>query len=637
MKTKALLHKVILVVIIAAFAALAAAIAVYAIVTFHNNAYANDSLELTTPKSGDVVNVVVGSEIKFEDKGVCIPDKENSTQNDSGKASKIVSTDTLDGKIDAKETGEVDALYISAGETVSFKINVVDSFALDSNFEIYGASGDAKVIQIPVVDLTDDVDIKLLSDNLDGKTSNAKLVKVDTQENALQVQVEDFGTHKLTFCADDTENFDVKVEYSPYKISEKYLLTYKGQKTKLEIYGADEDDSIAQNVDKNDKAAEKAETNEGEAAKSGSANEDDSAAEAGSAAEDEAAAEGNKTAENNSVAEDEKAVKTTAKNATKTKQTVKWSSSDKSVAKVSKTGKVTAKGLGKCTITAKIGKKTYKCKIESTYKGACKAIKNAVEDFDSTLEYSQDKRMEKDYRDCSSFVSRCYWDSSLGREIFAIGGEDGKNWAYNAASQASWFASRGSCLATSAISIDQLLPGDIIYYQTNYAGENDEYLHIDHCGLYIGQGKVLNTGGSGGKGTIGYRGTSVDQESNIRFIARPYATGLAAVDSNEINLYLSKVGSHSKKLGASISTSNAYASSFGWSSSNTKVASVSSSGYVKAKKKGSATITATYGEKKFKIKVNVHGKLEKSKKHKHASQGSKKHKQQAHNNKEKED
>ena len=579
MKTKTLLHKVILVAIIVA---LAAAIAVYAIVTFHNNAYASDSLELTTPKSGDVVNVVVGSEIKFEDKGVCIPDKENSTQNDSGKTSKIVSTDTLDGKIDAKETGEVEALYISAGETVSFKINVVDSFALDSNFEIYGSNGDAKVVQIPVVNLTDDVDVKLLSDVLDGKASNAKLVKVDTQENALQVQVEDFGTHKLTFCVDGTENFDVKVEYSPYKISEKYLLTYKGEKTKLEIYGADEDDSIAQNTENNDKADEETE-----------ANEEDSA----------------------------------AKNATKAKQIVKWSSSDKSVAKVSKTGKVTAKGLGRCTITAKVGKKTYKCKVESTYKGAYQAVKNAMEDFDKELIYSQEKRMDEDYRDCSSFVSRCYWDSSLGREIFAIGGEDGKKWAYNAASQASWFASRGSCLATSAISIDQLLPGDIIYYQTNYDGENDEYLHIDHCGLYVGQGKVLNTGGVGGKGTIGYRKTSVDQESNICFIARPYATGLAAVDSSEINLYLSKVGSHSKKLGANISTSNAYASSFSWSSSNTNVASVSSSGYVKAKKKGSATITATYGEKKFKIKVNVHGKLEKSKKHKHKS----------HNKKEKED
>ncbi|MBR5939610.1 Ig-like domain-containing protein, partial [Candidatus Saccharibacteria bacterium] len=42
---------------------------------------------------------------------------------------------------------------------------------------------------------------------------------------------------------------------------------------------------------------------------------------------------------------------------------VKWSSSDKKVAKVSSTGKVTGKKPGKATIKAKVGSKTYKCKV----------------------------------------------------------------------------------------------------------------------------------------------------------------------------------------------------------------------------------------------------------------------------------
>ena len=46
-----------------------------------------------------------------------------------------------------------------------------------------------------------------------------------------------------------------------------------------------------------------------------------------------------------------------------TKAKVKWSSSKKSIATVNKKGKVTAKKPGKATITAKIGKKKYKCKI----------------------------------------------------------------------------------------------------------------------------------------------------------------------------------------------------------------------------------------------------------------------------------
>ena len=42
-----------------------------------------------------------------------------------------------------------------------------------------------------------------------------------------------------------------------------------------------------------------------------------------------------------------------------------------------------------------------------------------------------------------------------------------------------------------------------------------------------------------------------------------------------------------------------------WSTSNKKVATVSSKGKVKGKKKGSATITAKVGKKKYKCKVTV--------------------------------
>ena len=50
-----------------------------------------------------------------------------------------------------------------------------------------------------------------------------------------------------------------------------------------------------------------------------------------------------------------------------TKKKVKWSSSNKSVATVSSKGKVKAKKVGKATITAKVAKKSLKCKI--TVKG----------------------------------------------------------------------------------------------------------------------------------------------------------------------------------------------------------------------------------------------------------------------------
>jgi len=45
------------------------------------------------------------------------------------------------------------------------------------------------------------------------------------------------------------------------------------------------------------------------------------------------------------------------------KKKVKWSSSNKNVAAVSKKGKVTGRKEGKATITAKVEKKKYKCKV----------------------------------------------------------------------------------------------------------------------------------------------------------------------------------------------------------------------------------------------------------------------------------
>lgn len=48
---------------------------------------------------------------------------------------------------------------------------------------------------------------------------------------------------------------------------------------------------------------------------------------------------------------------------TGTKSKITWSSSNKKVAAVSQKGKVTAKKAGSATITAKAGKKLFKCKI----------------------------------------------------------------------------------------------------------------------------------------------------------------------------------------------------------------------------------------------------------------------------------
>ena len=55
--------------------------------------------------------------------------------------------------------------------------------------------------------------------------------------------------------------------------------------------------------------------------------------------------------------------KTTTLKLKGTKQKIKWSSSNKTIATVSSKGKVKAKKAGTATITAKVGKKKYKCKV----------------------------------------------------------------------------------------------------------------------------------------------------------------------------------------------------------------------------------------------------------------------------------
>ena len=69
----------------------------------------------------------------------------------------------------------------------------------------------------------------------------------------------------------------------------------------------------------------------------------------------------------------------------KQKKKIKWSTSKKSVATVSKSGKVKAKKAGKATITAKLGKKKYRCvvtvKKKSTKKKTIKKTEEAREDL----------------------------------------------------------------------------------------------------------------------------------------------------------------------------------------------------------------------------------------------------------------
>ena len=58
-----------------------------------------------------------------------------------------------------------------------------------------------------------------------------------------------------------------------------------------------------------------------------------------------------------------------------TKKKVKWSSNKKTIATVTRKGKVTSQKQGTAVITAKIGKKKYKCKVKVWQKTTKKPTK----------------------------------------------------------------------------------------------------------------------------------------------------------------------------------------------------------------------------------------------------------------------
>lgn len=277
---------------------------------------------------------------------------------------------------------------------------------------------------------------------------------------------------------------------------------------------------------------------------------------------------------------------------------VKWASSNPAVAKVSSKGAISFKGLGSCVITGTFGNVEVRIPVECTYKKAYRAVANGYADMGTKLTYSQTKRMQKNYRDCSSFVSRCFWDASLKRKLYAIGGTSGKTWSFPAAEQAKWLNGQKKTVARKAVDSSKLLAGDTVYNTTGYAGINDRYLSIDHAMLYVGNGMMLTTGGfSSVGGTVGLR-AYWSGDTSIKLIARPCAE--PQLNIAKATLTKKKGKAHSVQLKMQWQKGKV-----AWKSSNKKVATVNSKGKVVAKKKGKVTITAKVAGKTYKCKVTV--------------------------------
>lgn len=100
--------------------------------------------------------------------------------------------------------------------------------------------------------------------------------------------------------------------------------------------------------------------------------------------------------------------------------------------------------------------------------------------------YSQAKRNQAGYFDCSSFVHWVY--SQLGLNI-SYGGSD------TAAAQAQW------CVENNlVVSASDLQAGDLVFFSS---GSNGRFMNIDHIGIYAGDGMIVDASSS--KGKVVYR------------------------------------------------------------------------------------------------------------------------------------
>lgn len=151
-----------------------------------------------------------------------------------------------------------------------------------------------------------------------------------------------------------------------------------------------------------------------------------------------------------------------------------WTSSNPDVAKVDSQGKVTAKAFGYTTITAEGGGRSLTYEVAVSYKTAVKAIRYAIKHYFST--YSQPKRMQTNYYDCSSYVWRSY--KSLGYDI-----GNGKTYAPTAASLAYWCVNNHYMIFEGTVDVDKLLPGDLIFWT---GAKNGRYKGIYHVDFYTG-------------------------------------------------------------------------------------------------------------------------------------------------------
>lgn len=162
------------------------------------------------------------------------------------------------------------------------------------------------------------------------------------------------------------------------------------------------------------------------------------------------------------------------------KANVKWTSSKPGVVKVTSDGKVKALKNGNAVIKAKVGDFTLGCAVSVVSANRYKTIRQA-ERIGKTCTYSQPKRMQTGYYDCSSLTWRAYKLSGItfGNSYYAP----------VAASQAQWCVQKKKNikggLSMSNVKNMKLNAGDLMFEEGSDNGRYRNIYHVEMISGYV--------------------------------------------------------------------------------------------------------------------------------------------------------
>lgn len=159
---------------------------------------------------------------------------------------------------------------------------------------------------------------------------------------------------------------------------------------------------------------------------------------------------------------------------------IKWTSSNKRIAAVSSNGTIKARKTGNVVIKAKMGEISLGCAVSVVTDNRLKVIKRAKQ-IAKTCTYSQPKRMQSNYYDCSSLVWKAY--SKYGQNF------GNRSYAPVAADLGKWCANRKKLVKGGVIRKNlqkmKFRPGDLYFVTGSNNGRYQGISHVEMISGYV--------------------------------------------------------------------------------------------------------------------------------------------------------